>query len=57
MKEIKTKSLEKRLKVWNKRRHKCIISDGNYFEGDNLKIDKEVNIFLKLKYFLIIPRT
>jgi len=49
--EIKTESLEelkaiskiafhKYFEDWKKRWHKCIISDGDYFEGDKINIDE-----------------
>ena len=56
--EIKTESL-RQLKVipksayqkcfedWKKRWHKCIISEGDYFEGDNIEIHEKINIFWK----------
>ena len=49
--EIKTASLEelkaipksayqKCFEDWKKRWHKCIISEGGYFQGDNINIDE-----------------
>ena len=49
--EIKTASLkelkaipqndhQKYFNDWKKRWHKCIISNGDYFEGDNINIDQ-----------------
>ena len=46
IKEIKTASLEelkttkKCFEDWKKRWHKGIISEGDYFDGDNMDIDK-----------------
>ena len=32
--------LEKCFEDWKKRWHKCIISNGDYFEGDNINVDE-----------------
>ena len=37
--EIKT-AFQIYFEDWNKRWHKCIISEGSYFEGDKIVIDK-----------------
>jgi hypothetical protein len=31
---------EKFFKDWQKRWHKCIVSNGDYFEGDNINVDE-----------------
>jgi hypothetical protein len=31
---------EKCFKDWQKRWHKCIVSNGDYFEGDNIIVDE-----------------
>ena len=49
--EIKTASLEELKSIpksayeqcfedWKKRWHQCIVSEGDYFEGDNINIDE-----------------
>ncbi|EZA62238.1 Histone-lysine N-methyltransferase SETMAR [Ooceraea biroi] len=40
--EIKTTEncFQKCFKDWKKRWHKCIISNGDYFEGDKINIDE-----------------
>ena len=54
--EIKTTSLEELKTIpksgykrcfedWKKRWHKCIISEGDCFEGYNVDIDEYINIF------------
>ena len=54
--EIKTASLielkavpqndyQKFFDDWKKRWHKCIISNGDYFEKDNINIDQQISIF------------
>jgi len=40
LKAIPKTVYEKCFKDWKKRWHKCIISDGDYFEGDNINIDE-----------------
>ena len=45
---------------WKKRRHKCIISDGDYFEGDKIDIHEKIITFWKIqnsRYFLNRPRS
>ena len=45
--EIKTASLEEKcFEDWKKCWHKCIISEGDYFEGDNIGIDEKIKIQL-----------
>ena len=39
LKAIPKSAYEKRFEYWTKRRHKCIVSEGDYFEGDNINID------------------
>ena len=39
-KDIPKSVFQKCFEEWNKRWLKCIISDGNYFEGDIIKIDE-----------------
>ena len=54
--EIKEKSKQELLAIpksvfqkcfedWKKRWHKCIISEGGYFEGDKIVVDKQINTF------------
>ena len=40
LKTIPKSADQKCFKDWKKRWHKCIISEGDYFEGDNIDIDK-----------------
>ena len=42
---------EKCFEDWKKRWHKCIISNGDYFEGDNINVDEKINIFFKKRQF------
>ena len=37
---ISKSAFQKGFEDWKKRWHKCIISEGVYFEGDNIVIDK-----------------
>ncbi|CAI6376783.1 unnamed protein product [Macrosiphum euphorbiae] len=39
---------------WKKRWHKCIISGGDYFEGDHIDVDEQINIFLKKRKFRVL---
>ena len=39
LKELKVE-FEKYFEDWKKRWHKCIISNGDYFEGDNVNVDE-----------------
>ena len=38
LKDIPKSAYQKCFKDWKKRWHKCIISEGDYFEGDNIEI-------------------
>ena len=38
LKDIPKSAYQKCFEDWEKRWHKCIISEGNYFEGDNIEI-------------------
>ena len=40
LKAIPKIEFEKCFKDWKKRWHKCIISNGEYFEGDNINVDE-----------------
>ena len=43
LKELKTIpkiEFEKCFEDWKKRWHKCIMSNGDYFEGDNINVDE-----------------
>ena len=66
IREIKEKSKQKPKTIpsafqkcfedWKKRLHKCIISEGGYFEGHNILIDTKINTFFFFEsngYFLI----
>ena len=37
-KDIQKSAYQKCFKDWKKRWHKCIISEGDYFEGGNIEI-------------------
>ena len=39
---------------WKKRWHKCIISGGDYFEGDEIKLDKLIKIFHFIIKFTLV---
>lgn len=40
LKAISKSDYEKCFEDWKKRRHKCIVSEGDYFEGDNININE-----------------
>ena len=40
LKAIPKIEFEKCFEDWKKRWHKCIISNGDYFEGDNINVDE-----------------
>ena len=40
LKAIPKIEFEKRFEDWKKRWHKCIISNGDYFEGNNINVDE-----------------
>ena len=40
IKAIPKIEFEKRFEDWKKRWHKCIISNGDYFKGDNINVDE-----------------
>jgi hypothetical protein len=40
LKAIPMIEFEKCFKDWQKRWHKCIVSNGDYFEDDNINIDE-----------------
>ena len=40
LKAIPKIEFEKCFEDWKKRWHKCIISHGDYFEGDNINVDE-----------------
>ena len=43
---------------WKKRWHKCIIADGNYFEGDEIDIFEKMNTFWKnIKFAILCEQT
>ena len=57
--KIKKNDFLKCFEDWKKRWHKCIISDGDYFEGDKIEIHGKINTFEKIqnsRYFLNRPR-
>ena len=39
-KDIPKSAFQKCFEDWKKRWHKCIISEGDYFEGDKINIDE-----------------
>ena len=45
LKDIPKSAYEKCFEEWKKRWHKYIISEGDYFEGDNIEIHKLINFF------------
>ena len=47
LKDIPKSAYQKCFEDWKKRWHKCIISQGDYFEGDNIEIHEYINIFRK----------
>ena len=51
LKAIPKIEFEKCFEDWKKRSHKCIISNEDYFEGDNINVGKEINIFFKKRKF------
>ena len=61
LKELKAiPKFEKCFEDWEKRWHKCIISNGDYFEDNNINVDEWINIFFSKnensRYFLNTPR-
>ena len=40
LKAIPKSAYEKCFEDWKKRWHKCIVSEGDYFQGDNINIDE-----------------
>ena len=40
LRDIPKSAYQKCFEDWKKRWHKCIISEGDYFEGDNIEIHK-----------------
>jgi hypothetical protein len=40
LKAIPKIEFEKCFKDWQERGHKCIVSNGDYFEGDNINVDE-----------------
>jgi hypothetical protein len=40
LKAIPKMEVEKCFKDWQKRWHKCIVSNGDYFEGNNINVDE-----------------
>ena len=53
LKAIPKIEFEKCCEDWKKRWHVCIISNGDYFEGDNINVDEQINIFFKQRKFLL----
>ena len=51
LKAIPNIEFEKCFEDWKKRWHKCIISNGDYFKGDNINVDEQINIFFKKRKF------
>ena len=45
LKDIPKSAYQKCFEDWKKCWHKCIISKGVYFEGDNIEIHEKINIF------------
>ena len=42
---IPKRAFQKCFEDWKKRWHKCLMSEGGYFEGDKIVVDKEINTF------------
>ena len=51
LKVIRKIEFEKCFEDWKKRWHNCIISNGDYSEGDNINVDEWVSIFFKNRKF------
>ena len=51
LKAIPKIEFEKCFEDWKMRWHKCIISNGDCFEGDNINVDEYINIFFKKRKF------
>ena len=47
LKDIPKNAYQKCFEDWKKHWHKCIITEGDYFEGDNIEIREKINIFRK----------
>ena len=45
LKTIPKSAYQKCFEHWKKRWPKCLISKGNYYEGDNIDIDEQIHIF------------
>jgi len=54
LKELKTISkteFQSCIEEWKKRWHKCVISNGDYIEGDNIVVDEQINLLSKKQKF------
>ena len=47
LKDIPKSAYQKGFEDWKKRWYKCIISEGDHFEGDNIEIHEQINICQK----------